>query len=705
MTDAAAFGKYLLLERVSRGGMAEVYKAKAAGDGGAIFAIKRILPHMAENADFIRMFVDEAKICGRLKHPNVCETHALGQVEGAYFIAMEYVCGKDLRELQVRLRQRKTIASPEMVAYLGREICAGLDHAHRKADADGRPLGIIHRDVSPQNVLVSYEGALKIIDFGIAKAESRTVHTRAGVVKGKLGYMSPEQARAQPLDRRSDLFSVGTVLYELATGQRLFHGDNDLEMLERIRNPVVATPSSVNPGVPAELERIVMRALSRDPETRYQWASEMAADLEAFAAAQPTRIGAADVAAWMRGLFPVELARETAVLAAQRAVTSAVADDHEEGVREETGLYETRIDAVPAGAEAARETSISLDALLDSSMIVSIDPLAAAADPGPAAGNAPWSEPSATPHRGEMVLRGPVPRRAARWDAAAAIGLCAAAAIGFYVQQRRDTRPATGALVIMTSSGAGELVIDGRSRGPIAAGAITLKDVSLGEHELVVRGPGAPYARRVRIVPGDVSVVAVPPPPPAPLETGVLRIELSGHRGEAVQIYVDGALAGGDPAAPIALRADTAHELRVEQRGMTSRTFTVRVAPGETVVREVALVPARVRRPPVALARAVIPAPPPAPKPKGDLDEGAVVADAAAPAGWLVANTQPFARVWIDGVDTGRSTPIPARARIPVRAGTHAITFVANEMRYSFEVTVGPGEEVSLTKRLVDDVP
>jgi serine/threonine protein kinase len=323
LRQAQPFGKYVLLERVSVGGMAEVFKAKAFGVEGfeKILAIKRILPSMAEDADFIEMFIDEAKICGQLNHANICQIFELGRVSDSHFIAMEYVWGKDVLQMQNRFRKLRQKMKPEMAAYIVCKICEGLDYAHKKKDAQGRPLGIIHRDISPQNILVSYEGELKVIDFGIAKAASRSSKTQAGVLKGKFGYMSPEQVRGLPLDRRSDLFAIGTILYELLTAERLFYGESDFETLEKVRNVDVLPPTQANPSIPKTLERIIMRALSKDVEGRYQWASEMAEDLNAFLLSHDPVFSPQSLSQWMREQFAVEMRRERLVLDEQQKVT------------------------------------------------------------------------------------------------------------------------------------------------------------------------------------------------------------------------------------------------------------------------------------------------------------------------------------------------------------------------------------------------
>jgi serine/threonine protein kinase len=319
------FGKYVLLERISVGGMAEVFKAKAFGVEGfeKILAIKRILPSMAEDADFIEMFIDEAKICGQLNHANICQIFELGRVQDAHFIAMEYVWGKDLLQMQNRLRKTRSTMRPEMAAFIAAKMCEGLDYAHKKKDAAGRALGIIHRDISPQNILVSYEGEVKIIDFGIAKAATRSSRTQAGVLKGKFGYMSPEQVRGLPLDRRSDIFAIGTILYELLTADRLFFGESDFETLEKVRNVDVKPPSAVNPVVPKALEKIILRALAKDVEDRYQWGSEMQEALNTYLLSQEPVFTGKQLSTWMREQFASEMKRERLVLDEQQQISKS----------------------------------------------------------------------------------------------------------------------------------------------------------------------------------------------------------------------------------------------------------------------------------------------------------------------------------------------------------------------------------------------
>ncbi|MBX7098376.1 MAG: protein kinase [Myxococcaceae bacterium] len=306
------FGKYLLLDRVNIGGMAEVWRAKSFGAGGfeRVVAIKRILPNIAEDAEFISMFIDEAKITVQLNHANIAQIYELSHVQNSYFIAMEYISGKDLRAVFDRCRKRGEPAPIPLTCYAIAKCCEGLDYAHRASDGAGRPMNIVHRDVSPQNLLVSYDGEIKVIDFGIAKAAGKATKTQAGILKGKFGYMSPEQIRGLPLDRRSDVFAIGICLYEMLTGERLFVGDSDFSVLEKVRKVEVLPPTTYNRRIPEALEKIVMKALARDVEERYQYASEVGEALQRFLITSEAVFGRKDLAQYMKSTFAEEFERE-----------------------------------------------------------------------------------------------------------------------------------------------------------------------------------------------------------------------------------------------------------------------------------------------------------------------------------------------------------------------------------------------------------
>jgi serine/threonine-protein kinase len=276
-------GRYELIARLAVGGMAEVYLARHGELSGfkTLVVVKKILPHLAENPEFISMFLDEARIASLLDHPNVVRIVEVGRAESDYFLAMELVQGKPLASLIRRAHERQEPIEPKLAALIMAQAAAGLHHAHGVSDAEGHPLGLVHRDVSPKNILVSFEGGVKVIDFGIARAMGRISQTNTGGMKGTAGYMAPEQAKSEPVDRRADVFACGVVLWEALTCRRLFRKDNDLATMRALMYDAIPRPSTVT-KVPAVLEQITMKALNRDPEMRYQTALEMALALERY---------------------------------------------------------------------------------------------------------------------------------------------------------------------------------------------------------------------------------------------------------------------------------------------------------------------------------------------------------------------------------------------------------------------------------------
>ncbi len=266
-------GKYLLLEKIATGGMAEVYRAKASGAGGfeKQLAIKRILPNYASNDEFRRMFEYEARLSSMLTHANIAQIYDFVKAGETYLLAMEFIDGKNLRQFINKAKKVNYVPPIEFGLYIINEVCKGLEYAHkRKDDLTGKPLNVIHRDMSPQNIMLSYEGSVKIVDFGIAKAKDRVDETRSGVIKGKFGYMSPEQANGEQIDHRTDIFSTGIILHELLTNKRLFAGENDMATLRQIQECVIPSASRANPKITADLEKIMMKSLTKDLTLRYQ---------------------------------------------------------------------------------------------------------------------------------------------------------------------------------------------------------------------------------------------------------------------------------------------------------------------------------------------------------------------------------------------------------------------------------------------------
>ncbi|WP_243305268.1 serine/threonine-protein kinase [Geothrix oryzisoli] len=299
------YGNYFLLEKIAIGGMAELFKAQQRGVQGfqKIVAIKRILPHFSDNEDFVTMFIDEAKLAAQLTHPNIVQIFDLGKAGSSYYIAMEYVNGRDLRTLLRKVREYGLPFPEQVAAFVVMKVAAALDYAHRKRGFDDRELKLVHRDISPQNVILSTEGAVKLVDFGIAKAASKASHTVAGALKGKLLYMSPEQATGQPLDNRSDLYSLGLVLFELLTGERCFQADSELGVLEKVRLGRVSDLLALNPKVSKEMVAIVNRALQKSVDHRYPSARFMERDLRDYLQRLGPPITEHDVAEYMQTLL------------------------------------------------------------------------------------------------------------------------------------------------------------------------------------------------------------------------------------------------------------------------------------------------------------------------------------------------------------------------------------------------------------------
>jgi serine/threonine protein kinase len=312
LAPGSTLGSYELLRRLACGGMAELYLARARGIEGfeKVVVLKRILPQFAQNSDFVSMFLDEARLSATLQHPNIAQVHDIGQWHGSYFFTMEYIHGQDVRGiLQAAARRHQRIPLAQALTMIV-GAAAGLHAAHEKRSLDGRPLKIVHRDVSPSNVLVSYDGAVKVVDFGVAKAAQRQTETRTGTLKGKIAYMSPEQCLGKPLDRRSDIFALGILLYELTTGRRLFKGEAEFGVMQRIVSEDVTPPSHLVASYPVDLEKIVIKALRRDREERYATAQDLQLDLEHFAGNHRLTLSQVMLARFMQTLFADTLREE-----------------------------------------------------------------------------------------------------------------------------------------------------------------------------------------------------------------------------------------------------------------------------------------------------------------------------------------------------------------------------------------------------------
>ncbi len=312
--------QYELLGRIAKGGMAEVYLCRAKGVGGyqKLLVIKKIRSDFADSKDFIDMFMDEAAISALLQHRSIGQVFDFGRVKSTYIIAMEYIHGVSLRDILKLFTGGKGAPPPALAAFIMAEICGALHYAHTKESWQGRPLGIIHRDVNPRNVMVTLEGEVKLIDFGIAKAAQRNYMTVSGI-KGKVSYMSPEQAAGLEVDHRSDIFSAGVLLFELLTGRKLFDGDNDISILKRVEQADIPKPSAVAAGTDPRLEAICLAALARNREERYASAREMQSCLEEVCHAE--QCGSWQLGIWMKAHFTERLARVSELLSDRTRTT------------------------------------------------------------------------------------------------------------------------------------------------------------------------------------------------------------------------------------------------------------------------------------------------------------------------------------------------------------------------------------------------
>lgn len=744
----APFGKYLLLQRVSVGGMAEVFKALPAGAEhiDQIVAIKRILPNIAKDGEFIGMFIDEARIAGQLTHPNICRIYELGRVGNDHYIAMQFLWGRDLLKVMNRYKKAGRLVSPSMAAFIGAKALSALHYAHTKSDKRGQPLNIIHRDVSPQNIIVGYSGQVKLIDFGVARAATQSQKTQAGILKGKFGYMSPEMIRGLPIDHRSDVFAMGICLHELLTSSRLFYGETDFATLELVRDAKVAPPSHKAPGIPAALDAIVMRALSREVSERYQSAGEMQLALEHFLATYDPQYGEADVGMAMRQAFHTEVQRERERLElylhmlergelVRGAIIPAPAQPGEAGRRSTPPVVGALIDGA---TPPPREPPPLADDLQEEQthIFFSVDELDEIRD----LERSPEQRgPTRHPTLSELVPPPPPESEAlTTLPPPGAIAASPSGASGTYQRQSDAGTPPphpfersnpfdrpnmfdapfepaaeqSGAVQAMASTAAPALMHDPP------------------EHELRRPRPKRGLGRYgVYAALGlTLGIAAYAVPHFARSGTGTLEVESVGDPDALVR--VDGIVRGNPPVVVEGLTPGR-HQVEVEATGFEVARAEVQVAEGKAQSVKLTLDKpttepsvAGLAHPPTAPG-AGAPQPAPAPKrerprahkPEGrqgeaaserEPNEEAVASEtqvgesfdqalAAANEGQLLISTVPWSHVFIDGVDTGRDTPVRA-LRVP--AGAHKVELRTDDGAvHAVDVTVKAGQVVRIIRR------
>ncbi len=351
--------RYRVVEKLESGGMAEVFRAESEGLQGfrKQVAIKRVLPHLSEKKNFISMFLDEARLSAQLSHSNCVQVFDIGVGDNAFFIVMEFVDGANLKSLAEALRKLGQDFPVPSAAFIAQEICKGLTYAHELTDQHGMPLNLVHRDMSPPNVLITKFGEVKIVDFGLAKASSQLEKSEPGIIKGKFSYLSPEAAMGQEVDWRTDIFAVGIILWELLANQRLFLGETDFQTVKKVQQAVIPSISQINRKVPPELERIVNRALAKDVKARYQTARELGQDLIRFLYAFGEPVGTFDIEHLIAGTRSAR----TKVRAPQGSIIDKLI---EEALLEFTSLKEDG--APPSGSmKAASSSPLNPDQFVD----------------------------------------------------------------------------------------------------------------------------------------------------------------------------------------------------------------------------------------------------------------------------------------------------------------------------------------------------
>ncbi|MBI5549581.1 MAG: PEGA domain-containing protein [Deltaproteobacteria bacterium] len=684
-----AFGPYDLIEKIATGGMAEIFLARKAGVEGfeKLLVLKRILPHLAESQEFVEMFLHEARVAVRLNHPNVVQIFDLGKEAGAYFIAMEYIHGEDVRRVWRQSEAQQKLIPVPLVCRIVMDAAAGLDYAHKKTDAAGAPLHIVHRDVSPQNILVSFQGAVKVVDFGIAKAADQASQTRAGVLKGKYSYMSPEQAAGAEIDQRTDQFALGVVLWELLAARRLFKRGSDMQTLAAVTECKVPAPNEVDSRVPAELGAIVLKATAKEPQQRFGDLHELQMALEEWLLATRQASSPSHLAAYMAELYAERLSRERAEgmpVFGEAAEPSGSADNR----RRSSSRNERRRGGPPSAASKpgapASETRAGRVSSRSGSLAVRKVGLEPAAQPSrEGRGGRTPIESAITGSSVSRLVRRLSGRKKAAFGMAAMTALLGAAAVFLYQTQVLSTtsrpfgqehpqpvepRPdeplvqvPLGALSISSVPPGAGIFLDAKPLGEQTP--TTVEGVALGEHRIRLDLKGYRQAIKAVRVERDGETVGVElelikDEAPA---LALLTVE---SNPAGAEVMVDGRTVGRSPLT-VELPAKGTAEVEVVRDGYLSKKQTVTLGDGPQKVG-------------FELERK------PGPSPIGPQF------------GTLIVTSDPLSSVWEGSKELG---PTPLRSRIAT--GRHQLVLVNRQegLEYAFSVVVRSEETVTRTYR------
>jgi serine/threonine-protein kinase len=544
---ALVLGKYQPVARLATGGMAEILLARRRAAGGfeKLVVLKRLLPHLAEQRHLVEMFLDEARIAASISHPNVCQVFELDEEDARYVIVMEYLEGVTFGRVEKALPMRRGPRDLALLVELARQACEGLHHAHDLVGRDGKPVGLVHRDMSPSNLMVSASGTLKVLDFGIAKTRLSSVHTKTGLIKGKTGYMSPEQVRSRPLDRRSDVFSLAVVLHEAVTGTSLFRRVNEFETYRAILDERAPDVRELQPAAPAALAEALAAALHREPGARPATARDFALRLAAAGEALGPPLAPAEIAAWMDTQFGQDLAERRRKIA---GALEAMGEGEQEGPTEVQELP-----TVPTDGEH--------DAVVMESLTTATAQQAPAAEPEPEPEPAaePEPEPEPEPDRSRVLI----------FVSLASIAAAIVIVVAVLVWPRSELTPPAAAPVAAPAA--------------VAAAEPAAPDARVAEPEpeITIESPDASIEAPIIEAPPVVAAPRPAAPAPRPPRPGFFTVDSRPY----ATIYVDGKKVGVTPLLRHALPPGT-HAVRAVSETGAEQRFRVTIEAGREAPRK-----------------------------------------------------------------------------------------------------------------------
>jgi len=571
-----SFGRYRIRGVLGEGGMGRLYVAEQTGIEGfaKIVALKRILPHLADSAPFRTLFLNEARVAARLEHPNIVATYELGEVDGTYFMSLEYLPGEDLAAVLGRCEAPNSMPV-DVAALLAQQCANGLEYAHQLCDAEGRPSGLVHRDVNPSNIFVTYHGMVKLLDFGVVKA-STGAKTSPGIFKGKYAYCAPEQLKGESVDPRSDVYSLGIVLWECLTGHRLFESPTDAGTIDAVRSQPIVAPSLLRPEVPIQLEEITMRALLRDRDRRYQSAHELSEALDRYLGAQRHRPTSNSVGQWLEALFGSERALLKRAIAQGNDVEGALAKLHAETTAPVASSSRSSLSVSTVRPRPLWSTSVERPS--GSQRRVPVTAFQIGAPSRPPSGAVAAVPPAAPVPLPRPAARVPVARHRLAMMGVAAGLVMSVAGGGVALWRAGRTAVATRALggIALDSEPPGApIIVDGDPSGFVTPAV--LNDLRVGRMvEVKIDKPGyVRVARRIEVLAGE------------PRRESFRLTEASGTvrldgLPQGATLYVDDASADG--RRPLSLPLGS-HRFRVEGSEDVLFSATIEVRAGEQTIR------------------------------------------------------------------------------------------------------------------------